>query len=341
MEWVDDPEVLKGHGHPDINSDYLVTFTQRLERGQERHPDTAADFEVATPYGWAAALDGGWSFRDGDKCEIEIERIGDRHLVRQTLQHSDTSHSWNTYTAHLDAAQLRAVRRQGTTTTENTLREMITHPAAGQPTNSPPSQPAAASYPATEPATRKTGPRPLSPAQFDRIRQGDTQDRAQAASHPASPPGLLEWLSRDTDIKVRRDVAINKASAVAFSALGRLARDQFDDVRSNVAQNEACPPEILGLLALDPTPQVRMYVAANPSCYPATLKRLAQDKHRSVRQTARNALFSRDTAPSEDQAGEPARQPDAPPPENMTEAAVQLSRSVVSLIRSVVHPDKQ
>jgi hypothetical protein len=140
---------------------------------------------------------------------------------------------------------------------------------------------------------------------------------------------------------VRRDVAINKASAVAFSALGRLARDQFDDVRSNVAQNEACPPEILGLLALDPTPQVRMYVAANPSCYPATLKRLAQDKHRSVRQTARNALFSRDTAPSEDQAGEPARQPDAPPPENMTEAAVQLSRSVVSLIRSVVHPDKQ
>ena len=140
--------------------------------------------------------------------------------------------------------------------------------------------------------------------------------RAQAATHPNCPAGLLEAMGADHDEYVREEAARHESCPPAMIA--QLTRDPVEAVqaaaaanpccppdgvrhaagsqhaamRSAAAANPCCPPDVLALLASDPEQRVRCVVAMNPSAAAATLTAAASGGGEAAK-TAGRALRNR------------------------------------------------
>jgi hypothetical protein len=94
-------------------------------------------------------------------------------------------------------------------------------------------------------------------------------------------PEVMNRLAKDNDNIVRCEVARN--SNTSPETLDLLANDENSFVRRNVAENTNTPPEALERLANDKEWAVRCRVAINHNTSPETLERLAIDKNGDVR----------------------------------------------------------
>jgi len=70
--------------------------------------------------------------------------------------------------------------------------------------------------------------------------------------------------------------------------LDRLSKDEYSDVRQEVAEHPNCPVKILDRLSRDKNGYVRCGVAENPNSTAEILDRLSRDEKREVRQEVAN-----------------------------------------------------
>lgn len=108
------------------------------------------------------------------------------------------------------------------------------------------------------------------------------QAKLAAAATPRTIPAVLETLSHDRSVQIRKRVARNPSTPQR--ALRELGQEQYEGIRGGVALNPACPPSLLSYLSEDRSYIVRRDVARNPTCPPAMLETLSADKRTEVRQ---------------------------------------------------------
>ena len=104
----------------------------------------------------------------------------------------------------------------------------------------------------------------------------DVSARETAAASVDTAPEALERLAHDDVELVRIEVAFN--SAASEETLSMLARDECWEVREGVAANAATPPEVQVALAFDDESLVRAAVAYNSATSEETLAKLAKDE---------------------------------------------------------------
>lgn len=109
----------------------------------------------------------------------------------------------------------------------------------------------------------------------------DSGVRLAVAACPASPPGVLEYLSGDSILEVRLGVAENVASPP--EVLTRLVSDPSHIVSETVASNLSAPPALLAQLAASSDSWMRQIVASHPNSSPDLLEHLALDDDPDVR----------------------------------------------------------
>ena len=95
-------------------------------------------------------------------------------------------------------------------------------------------------------------------------------------------PGVLLFLSKDGDERLRRPVAENPNTPPEI--LLALSRDENKYVRRAVARNPNTSPEILLVLSKDETVNTRSIVAENPNTPPEALLVLAGDRYEDVKE---------------------------------------------------------
>lgn len=136
--------------------------------------------------------------------------------------------------------------------------------------------------------------------------EGDPSMRAAVASNESTPGETLAMLSRDDSDSVKRQVVLNNASpqaarTEALSTMQSATLEEFakgdspewllsalagsDDkrVRSKVAANPACAPDVYEQLSHDQEESVRVEVAKNLSAAESTLVAMAEDVSPSIR----------------------------------------------------------
>lgn len=91
----------------------------------------------------------------------------------------------------------------------------------------------------------------------------DGYDRARLASDTGAPAALLDELSQDSSVTVRREVGGNPSTR--SDTLDRLAGDSDTGVRQEVAWNPSTLPSTLARLAGDDDADVRYVAAQNPA----------------------------------------------------------------------------
>ncbi|MDR3128421.1 MAG: hypothetical protein LBT99_03765 [Bifidobacteriaceae bacterium] len=85
---------------------------------------------------------------------------------------------------------------------------------------------------------------------MDEIKIGiDNESKGFLAAYSKTPPEMLEKLARDENEYVRMEVAESKNTST--KALEKLSYDENKDVRHCVAHNPNTPPETLAKLADD------------------------------------------------------------------------------------------
>lgn len=87
--------------------------------------------------------------------------------------------------------------------------------------------------------------------------------RARVAEHPAAPPELLQYLSRDPKLMVLKRVAAHANSPE--EVLKRLSKHPDEDVRAAIASNAACPADVLRAMENDVSLRVLQRLVDNPA----------------------------------------------------------------------------
>lgn len=144
-----------------------------------------------------------------------------------------------------------------------------------------------------------------------------TTDKFRQARLPTSSLNVLQKLAKDTDWRVRREVASNRKASVKIltqlandpraevkitvatniatpeSVFMVLARDKDINIRSVVARFEFVPETVLDYLAHDPEVDIRLEVARAFNTSNKTLAKLMLDEYPRVRQLAEQTLNNR------------------------------------------------
>jgi hypothetical protein len=121
--------------------------------------------------------------------------------------------------------------------------------------------------------------RPDSPYALAQVlEKGDRNSKITSARSPKTPISVLEELARDVDDTVRSVVSENQN--LPIGSLMELTQDSSINIRASLARhrrNRQVPVRILERLAMDEAEQVRSQVANNPDTPIEILNQLAQD----------------------------------------------------------------